>query len=253
MALKTYLHENRKLKYAMKTKLLLAAGVIVLFFTACTDELFLHGNGIPVSEARLVPAFSSVSSEGNFEVHVTQGDVSEVLVHGESNLLPYIETDVRGNNLRIRLQGMHILKNRLPVEVFVTVPYIEKLVQSGSGVITTGKFNGESIMYVVSGSGAIETSAEAKAVDAVVSGSGYLYLTGAAQDARMTMSGSGKIGAWNFSVRNCDAQITGSGDIWIDVDYYLKAVISGSGNVFYSGTPRIEMVVSGSGGVIHKN
>jgi hypothetical protein len=54
-------------------------------------------------------------------------------------------------------------------------------------------------------------------------------------------------------VQNCQTRISGSGDVWIDVDHYLKAVNSGSGNVYYSGTPYLETVVSGSGSVIHKN
>lgn len=237
----------------MKTKLLLVAGVLVLLLASCIDEIFIRGNGIPASEARLVPAFSSVSSEGPFEVHITSGDKHEVLVHAESNLLQFIETDVRGNNLRLHVQGLRTLKNRLPVEVFITVPYIEGLVQSGSGLITTGWITSESMSYVVSGSGSIESSVDALDIDAVVSGSGDLLISGGARNAHLAVSGSGKIDGWDLFVYDCNAKISGSGDVWIDVEHYLKAVISGSGHVFFSGTPHIETVVSGSGGVIHKN
>lgn len=237
----------------MKTNLLLATGVILLLFTSCTEDFFIHGNGIPDSENRLVPAFSSVSSEGNFEVHITSGDSYEVLVNAESNLLPYIETDVIGGNLKIHVRGLSSLRNQLPVEVFITAPHIDGIAQSGSGIITTGWFEGDAFHYVVSGSGIIESSVDASIVEAIVSGSGNLYISGLARDASLILSGSGKIDAWDLAVRNCDAKISGSGDVWIDVDHYLKAVISGSGNVFYSGTPYLETVVSGSGGVIHKN
>jgi hypothetical protein len=237
----------------MKTKLLLITGVIILSVTSCMDDLFIRGNGIPANEGRLVSEFTSISSEGNFEVHITPGDSYEVLMHAESNLLPYIETDVKGGNLKIHVRGLHGLRNRLPMEVFITMPYLNSIAQSGSGIITTGWFEAETFTCVISGSGGIETSVEADVVDAVISGSGTLVISGVASNAALVISGSGTIDAWDLSVDRCDARISGSGDVWIDVDSYLKAVISGSGNVYYSGTPQLETVVSGSGSVIHKN
>lgn len=247
--------ENKKQKtiQVMKTKLLLIAGVLVCTFTSCIDEIFIRGNGIADSEARIVPAFTSVASEGPFEVHVSYGTDHEVVIHAESNLIPYIETDVRGGNLRLHVKGLHGLNNRLPIEVFVQVPHLEALVQSGSGFISTGWLSAESVNFVVSGSGSIESSVEADVIDGVVSGSGFLYLTGVAGESFLTVSGSGEIDAWDLLVRDCDVKVSGSGDVWVDVDRFLKAVISGSGHVYYSGTPHVESVVSGSGGVIHKN
>lgn len=230
-----------------------AVAAIMLLFTSCIEDYIIRGNGIPESEYRLVSEFSSVSSEGNFQVHITSGDAHEVLVKSESNLLPYILTDVEGRNLRIRVQGIHNLMSQLPIEVYITVPEISGIVQSGSGVITTGWFEGESFSMVVSGSGSINTSLDADFVETVLSGSGNLHVAGQTEDASLVLSGSGRIDALDLEVSSCDAKISGSGDIWVDVEDYLKAVISGSGNVIYSGSPVIETVVSGSGGVFHKN
>ncbi len=239
----------------MKTIQLLVTGAVLLLLatTSCTDDFIIRGNGISASEVRLTPAFSAVSSEGNFDVHISPGSEFDVVVHAESNLLPYIETDVRGNNLKIHTRGLTSLRNRLPIEVFVTVPYIDGIVQSGSGSITTGYFEGEEFRFVVSGSGSIETSVEALSVDAVVSGSGLLYVSGYSRFADMIVSGSGEIDAWDMEVRDCDSRVSGSGEVWIYVERRLKAVISGSGNVFYGGNPVVESQVSGSGSVIHKN
>jgi hypothetical protein len=239
----------------MKTIQLFVAGAVLLMFatTGCIDDLVIRGNGIAVNEARLTSAFSSVSSEGNFEVHISSGPEFDVMVRAESNLLPYIETDVRGSNLKIHTRGLKSLRNRLPIEVFVTMPFIEGVVQSGSGSITTGFFEGDEIGLVISGSGSIETAVDALSVDAVVSGSGLLYISGTSRVADMVISGSGEIDAWDLDVRDCDAKISGSGDVWVYVERRLKAVISGSGNVFYGGNPVVESQVSGSGGVIHKN
>jgi hypothetical protein len=238
----------------MKTNLISYAGIILLFFmvSSCTDEFIIRGNGIPDSEARLVNGFSSVASEGNFIVHITSGIQHQVIIEAESNLMEYIETEVNSGHLRIHTRGFTSLRNRLPIEVYVTTPALKGIVQSGSGRITTGYFEAEAFNCVVSGSGSIETSVAASVVDAVISGSGHLQISGSSVRGNLLVSGSGKLNAEDLLVRDCDAKISGSGDIWTDVSRYLRAVVTGSGYVFYTGRPQVETVVSGSGGIIQK-
>lgn len=239
----------------MKTIQLITVGLVLLLFsaTSCIDDLIIRGNGIEVSEARLTNHFSKVKSEGDFDVHISPGAEYDILIEAESNLIPYIETNVTGNTLRIHTQGLRNLRNQLPMKVFITTPYIEAITQSGSGIITTGYFEGEHFNATVSGSGIIETALDADQVDGVVSGSGSLYLSGAATNAGFLISGSGKIDAWDLSLSSCEATISGSGSSWVNARRFLKANISGSGNVFYSGTPAVEAHISGSGNVIREN
>jgi hypothetical protein len=238
----------------MKTSLFSYAGIILLFFivSSCTDDFIIRGNGIPDSEARLTQGFSSVASEGHFIVHITSGTQHKLIIEAESNLMEYIETEVKGGHLRIHTRGFTSLRNRLPIEVFVTTPSLKGIVQSGSGTITTGYFETDALNCVVSGSGSIETAVDANVVDAVISGSGQLNISGSALKGNMVVSGSGKLNAEDLAVQDCDAKISGSGSIWTDVSRYLKAVVTGSGHVFYSGRPQVETVVSGSGGIIQK-
>ncbi len=238
----------------MKTSLFKYAGIILLFFilSSCMDDFIIRGNGIPDSEARLMHGFSSVASEGNFIVHITSGTEYKLIIEAESNLMEYIRTEVNGGRLKIHTSGFTSLRNRLPIEVFVTTPFLHGIVQSGSGAITTGYFETDVFNCVVSGSGSIETAVDANVVDAVISGSGRLNISGSASKGNLVVSGSGKLNAGDLLVQDCDAKISGSGDIWTDVSRYLKAVVTGSGHVFYSGRPQVETVVSGSGGIIQK-
>jgi hypothetical protein len=238
----------------MKTKLISIAGIILLYFigSSCADDFIIRGNGIPDSEARLVSGFSSVASEGNFTVHITSGAQHKIIIEAESNLMQYIETEVNGSRLRIHTRGLTSLRNRLPIEIYVTTPALSGIVQSGSGSITTGYFEADAFNCVVSGSGSIETSVAANVVEAVISGSGRLQISGSASSGNLIVSGSGQLVAEDLQLRDCEAKISGSGDIWTTVSQNLKAVITGSGYVFYSGKPQIEIVVSGSGGIIQK-
>jgi len=239
----------------MKTiKLVLFSAIALLFATtSCIDDFTIRGNGIEETEGRVTSIFDEVKSEGAFDVHITNGDEYDIVITAESNILPYIETDVKGKKLRLHVRGLHNVKNRLPMQVYITTPYLEGIKQSGSGIITTGYFESDDMDIVVSGSGTIETAVDAISVDAIVSGSGKLYISGDAVDADYVVSGSGRIDAFDLPVRDCEAKISGSGSVWTNVDRFLTATISGSGNVYYYGSPDVETYISGSGNVIREN
>lgn len=231
----------------------LCASALIFTTTSCIDNFTIRGNGIEATEGRITPGFNKVKSEGEFDVHITNGDEYDVVITAESNILPYIETDVHNNELKLHIRGLHNVRNHLPMEVFITTPHLSGIKQSGSGVITTDYFTANNADFAISGSGLIETAMDADHIDAVISGSGRLTITGDAIDADFVVSGSGRIDAYDLTVNDCDARISGSGSIWTTVQHFLKATISGSGNVFYSGTPVVETHISGSGSVIQEN
>jgi hypothetical protein len=247
---------NRKHFFkVMKTiKLLFFCTVAVLFTTTgCIEDFTINGNGIAATEGRITNSFEQVKSEGAFDVHITNGDKFDVVVNAESNILPYIETNVNGNTLRIYIRGIHGVDNHLPMEVYITAPHLKGIKQSGSGIITTDYFFTSNFDVTISGSGIIETAVDAGAIDALISGSGSLYISGIADDANFLISGSGKIDANDLDISTCEAKISGSGNMWVNVKRYLNAAISGSGIVFYTGTPVIDKQISGSGNVVRKN
>ncbi len=230
-----------------------SALALLISTTSCIDDITIRGNGIAETQGRAVPVFNNLKSSGSFDVHITNGDEIEVIVNAESNILPYIETYVSRNTLVIDIRGIHNIKNRLPMEVYVTVPNMESIKQSGSGIITTDYFIADNFEISISGSGRISTAVEALQVNAAVSGSGMLDISGEAQQINYAISGSGKIESYNLAAQNCNATISGSGNMFVNAEDFLNAKISGSGNIYYSGNPNLEVHVSGSGKVIKAN
>lgn len=240
----------------MKTiKLLFLSVLAILFFTtACVNEISVKGNGIPSTEGRITPDFERVKSAGAFDVHITSGDEYEVVISAEQNIIPYIETSVSGGGvLYIESRGTYNLKNRLPMEVFITTPELQGVNLSGSGVITSDYFTTEHYDISLSGSGKISVAVEAEQIDASISGSGKLELSGIAEDAFFNISGSGDIDSYNLELNNCKASISGSGNMWVNASENLHATIAGSGNIYYYGNPSVQTHIAGSGNVIHEN
>jgi len=139
------------------------------------------------------------------------------------------------------------------MKVFVTTPALEGLHLSGSGFIEAEYFETEDLDLFVSGSGSISTVVSAGFVEARISGSGKINVSGDAGDTKFNISGSGNIYANNLESVNCQAFISGSGNMRVFAVETLRADISGSGNVYYKGNPDVDYHVSGSGKVIREN
>lgn len=221
--------------------------LLVLFLPGCIEDITIKGNGMQRTEQRATFGFDKVASEGDFDVYIESGDEFSVTVTAESNLLPYIGTDVNGNTLRIHVNGFHVIDNQLPMEILITMPGLRGLTQSGSGKIITEAFSAQDFKVVLSGSGTVETETDAVTIQAAISGSGVINLSGEANNGDFTISGTGKISAAQLHLNHCKATISGSGNMWVWTDRTINATISGSGNIYYNGEPVIDKKISGSG------
>ena len=235
----------------MKTfKQLIFFTMLLFTATSCFDDIALYGNGIAATEERSVTAFDKVKSAGDFEIHIIKGDVSEVVINADQNIIPYIETTVSENTLLIDIPGWHNVINKLPMKVYITIPTLAGVKQSGSGSITTDYFACDKLELYISGSGSISTAVDANLVDASISGSGWMKISGDANQSNLSISGSGNIDSYNLLVNSCNANISGSGNMQVNAVKSIFAKISGSGNIYYTGNPIIEINISGSGKVI---
>ncbi len=226
---------------------------LFLVATSCIDNLFIEGNGLAATEMRRAEGFNEIESSGDFHVVVVPGSSYSVEVTAESNLLPYIETNVNGKTLKIRTGGVHMLRENLPIEIRIVSPVLSGISLSGSGSIETGKYESSVLKLNVSGSGTIQTETITQSVNANISGSGTIFVQGDAVDSKFVISGSGKIKSYDLVQSQCTATISGSGDMFVNVKTLIDANISGSGKVYYINRPKVKTSISGSGGVVDRN
>ncbi len=229
-------------------------------FSSCEVALFIdddriEGNGFVETEYRMTYAFNKIAVSGPYRVYVEYGNDWEISVTAESNLVPYIETEVSGHTLYIdNYRYVGLLDNNFPMEIHIVTPELRALTLSGSGYIYVADFfNAPEVSLTVSGSGGISAAFNCDELNAVVSGPGYIEVEGDAYYTDMFMSGSGRILAFDLLSQYCDATISGSGKINVNVEELLDVNISGSGDLFYINYPSVNYAISGSGDVIDAN
>ncbi len=209
------------------------------------------GEGPEVERVIDVSGFTGVKLNIDAKVHITQGDIFEVVAKGEQNVIDELERDVHDGTWTIEFD--HCMRN-YDLEIYITMPDIKYLSVAGSGEIRGDNFfTVQDIVLRVSGSGLLCLGLHTEEVDGKISGSGRVELEGEAERFNFDISGSGDLHAFNMPVEKADISISGSGNASVHVLEVLDVSISGSGNVYFKGYPTINSHISGSGEVVDAN
>jgi hypothetical protein len=202
------------------------AALATVLLTAC-GAAGMVGSGAAAAQTRHLAAFNSVDlgDSSNATVHV--GGQQSVVVHADDNLLSRVTTEVRAGTLRIETTGSFTTNS--PMYVQISLPSLNALTLSGSGVLTASNIRAPRLSIRLSGSGAVRASGTVTGLDVSLGGSG---------DAQL-----GQLAA-----RNVHAVLSGSGRIVTRATGTLQASVPGSGTIAYTGNPaHVTTSATGSG------
>lgn len=213
------------------------------------------GNGTIKKEKRSASnSFDEVGVSGRFKVFIKQGSTSSIEVEADENLLPYIETEINGDELRVHTKKGYNVKPTSTIVIYVTLPKLSSLAASGASSFTGhGEMKGDKLEIALSGKTEVDMQLDYKDLEIGVSGSGNLKLTGSAAKVEVGISGSADFQAPDLKSQNMEISISGSGNAQVNVDKKLEIAISGSGRVKYKGAASVNQSVSGNGRVEHEN
>jgi len=251
--------------------------VLVLSMVLGTGTAFAKkGNAGIITEDRDVKNYSQLVIGIAGVVTLEQCGEEGVTIEADEEIMPYIETEVRGRRLLIthRERGWYRdIGNRYNIRVHVKCKSLEVVTISGSADLTCKSLEGKELELGISGSGdakfekvktdnlemGISGSGSitiyeyaGTRVRTSVSGSGDLELSGKAKSMNVGVSGSGTVDARNLETEEVNVRISGSGNLYTWANELISGSVSGSGSVFYSGRPAIDLSSSGSGSIRHR-
>lgn len=218
---------------------------LAIALSACQNNR-IEGNGNVKTETREAAPFQSLEVEGSFEVTIHQGNYSSVEVKADENLLQYIKTYVQGGTLHIKSDKN--FSNYKSLTVDVNIDNLEKIEASGSSTIRSEgpSLNGKKVKLDFSGGTEANLNLICEKMESDLSGACKLNLRGKADQASYDCSGSVEINAGDFKTRECDLDMSGSGDAVVFVTENLEVEVSGSAKVEYRGNPgKVKQDISG--------
>lgn len=213
------------------------------------------GSGRLVTESRPVSGFAGLSVALSGKVQLTQGTTESLTITADDNVLPYIESTIEQNQLRIRFKrptdGRYLNINRETINIVVVSRNVESINVGGSADVSVGPFRATRFVANIGGSGNIDiASAELEDMVVTIGGSGDLKVRGGRTDSLdVRIGGSGEVDLAKLQSKRAKVRIGGSGEASLWVREALDARVAGSGGVRYYGDPKVERSVSGSGEV----
>lgn len=244
----------------MNTKRLILFSCLAscLFLFSCSDDsICISGEGRLETRILDLDDFTGIDLRESANVTVTQGDVQEVVVTGESNILDRLEMNVFNGVCDIDLKKGCYRSYHLSVKI--TVPDLDLVAVSGSGDVLVNDFEDQHNLDLdISGSGSINLNefSGLQNIDARISGSGDIKAIKTISNVSnldIKVSGSGSFKGYPIFTDNCHIKISGSADCFVTVNDLLDVNISGSGSVYFKGNPTLKKNITGSGKVKNKN
>ncbi|KAA2239651.1 DUF2807 domain-containing protein [Chitinophaga agrisoli] len=226
----------------------LLASILVL--SSFIQHERIKGNGDVKQEDRQAGKFKDIGTSGEFKVYITQGNTHTIKVEAESNLLPYIETKIDGDELEVRVKKGYEIKGTKPINIYVTMQEINELAASGAGgFYSRSKLKTDELELAVSGAADADLDVDAREVKVSVSGAANVKLKGSASEADYAVSGKADIAAFDLQSNDVKVGISGSANASVNAQKKLEIGVSGMGNVKYKGNPSVSQSVSGMGKV----
>ena len=214
----------------------------------------VRGSGVAATGRRDVGAFVGVAVGGPFAVVLRPASREAIEIVADDNLLPLIETKLRGSGdartLEIDLAKNARIEPRTRIVVTVDVVRLERLALGGAGSIDGKSIKTPKLEAAIGGSGAIGLGElDAGELSVAVGGSGSFRADGRASKLAVNIAGSGRCDTERLAAGDVTVAVTGSGDARVRAETSLSAAIAGSGDVYYSGAATPQVAIVGSGRV----
>lgn len=235
-------------------KLILIATIL---FSSYSFAQKVNGNGKVTTITRTTGEYESIKCSGSFDYILVAGTEGKINLEGEENLLEYVITEVRGNDLIVKVEDRVNINTSMNKTIKVTIPFtdINSVSLSGSGDLwNEDKITATDFEVSLAGSGDVNIHIEANSVTSNLAGSGDLILRGNTDNLEANVSGSGDLDGSKLESNHTNISLAGSGDADVVSNKSLKARISGSGDIEYKGNPETEDTkVVGSGSISKDN
>jgi hypothetical protein len=224
------------------------------FQQKCIDDttLELTGSGTSRVETRTVDHFSEVVLAGLGSIQLVQGEQPGVTVQADANLLPYLETKVERDQLKLGIaDGVCIRQSEVGVNYFVTVKDLDLLHIIGVGDVQLDRLDVKTLRIQLDGSAHIAMSAlQVGLLETLFNGTGAIELAGNVDSQFVNLNGIGQYQAGDLISNSAHIKLNGTGNVEVWTIDNLQVEMNGIGTVSYFGDPELSTSTSGLAGIM---
>lgn len=227
--------------------------VTSVFFAmiATTKAQVVKDDGNVIQENRIISSFDRIESNGIMNIFLTQGDAEFVVIEADKNIIPYIETNVKGNRLSIGTKEDAEINKSTKMNVYITFRNIHKLELNGVGNSESqNQLDLKDLTIVNSGVGNLKLNLDCEKLKLEMNSFGNAVLTGRVNNASIDHNGVGNLKAFDLTTNIMNIQSNGVGNSEVSSDNEIYISLNGMGNVSYKGNAVVkELNKNGFGNV----
>lgn len=204
--------------------------LLPLFTAGChhARRAEIQGSGKRVAEKRNIASFTSIKTDGAFNIEVICQKDLGLEVEGDDNVLPHVSSEVSNNVLRLKATKGYATND--PIMVRITVPNLEAISADGAGNIRITGVSNDKLQ--ISSDGA-----------PVITASGTTKMIG------IDSNGAAQIDTHNLRAAHAIVDSKGASKVDLGVSDRLDVTVSGPSQVTYRGDPVVNKTVQGPGRV----
>ncbi|HWN08793.1 MAG TPA: head GIN domain-containing protein [Pyrinomonadaceae bacterium] len=189
------------------------------------------GSGNRQKEKRTVANFTSISTEGAYDIEFVAQAPLSLEIEGDDNLLPLITTEVSNNVLHIK--SKESFTTRKPIALKISAPHLDGISASGAGRIEITGLKNEKFGMDVNGAPGVRVSGETKVLE-------------------MEANGAANIDTHKLRADRATVEANGASKVEVYAVNELELDVNGPSRVTYHGNPKVKQDVSGPGSVVKK-
>ncbi|WP_298553543.1 head GIN domain-containing protein [uncultured Algibacter sp.] len=211
----------------------------------------IKGNGNVVTETRTTSDYKGIKCAGSMDFILVKGDEGNITLEGDSNLLEYIITEVKGDHLIVKTQkGVNMSYKNNTIKITIPFESVNTVSLAGSGdLYSRDTIETEKLSVSLAGSGDLKLDVKTNFIKGAIAGSGDLTLDGYTDKLEVKVAGSGDFHGFGLQANKTDVSVAGSGDAQVVSNNSLTARVAGSGDITYKGNPKKDTKVAGSGSI----
>ena len=179
-------------------------------------------------QTRSVAPFTAVSNTGPISVHIEVGKAQSIIASGDDDFLADLQTEVVGNELKLRLRhdDTTMSRHQANLRVTITVPSLTAFTMAGAGETVITHVSGDSLAVRFGGAGNLKAD-------------------GTVRNLKLNIGGVGSIDTRELHAESANVNVGGVGSVKVWASARLEASVGGVGSLTYYGDPKI---VNTSGG-----
>ena len=199
-----------------------AAALLVL--AGCGES----GSGTAGSDTRSVGNFDEIEIHGALETEVTVGGSPSVVVTGDDNLVPLIETNVVGDRLVVR--PTESMSRKLPMTITISTAALTEIEVHGASQVDAKGIEADELTVELHGASTATLEGDADELDAEI-------------------HGASKLMAQKLDADEVQLQASGASSAELGEPDAISAALSGASTVRYAGSPNVTEKLSGSSSI----